>query len=267
MVCTLGGRRPRRPRASRSATVKAVPLLCSGSCSSASPFGISVRIASMSTPPWRRRRPGQVAARGAARWRVAGLILGLARRRGCGAMTQPGGASHGSRLLRGWGWKGAARLLRCQWAWRPPLHPSKPGSAAPARPSRPCRGARGTGAGSRRQPGLPDEAPSGWLALPRAHARRAPGAARHPGAAAAVPCPAVPRPLRAAIDQSLVSTPGETLAPPPQPLGRAGPRTRVPWADLLKKVFAVDVMECPGRGEARPAHGWVANPQSVVFAP
>lgn len=42
--------------------------------------------------------------------------------------------------------------------------------------------------------------------------------------------------------------PGVPLTPPPTPPGRAGPRTRVPWADLLRKVFAVDVLECPGCG-------------------
>lgn len=31
-------------------------------------------------------------------------------------------------------------------------------------------------------------------------------------------------------------------APPPD---RPAPRTRVPWADLLRKVFAIDVLECP----------------------
>jgi len=35
------------------------------------------------------------------------------------------------------------------------------------------------------------------------------------------------------------------LTSPDQPPGRHSPRYRVPWADLLKKVFAIDVLECP----------------------
>jgi len=36
------------------------------------------------------------------------------------------------------------------------------------------------------------------------------------------------------------------LAPPDSPPpGRASPRYRVPWAELLRKVFAIDALECP----------------------
>jgi hypothetical protein len=36
------------------------------------------------------------------------------------------------------------------------------------------------------------------------------------------------------------------LTPPdPAPEGRPSPRYRVPWAELLRKVFALDVLECP----------------------
>lgn len=51
----------------------------------------------------------------------------------------------------------------------------------------------------------------------------------------------------------LVLTPDEllariaTLVPPPRlpPPGRPTPRYRIPWAELLQRVFAVDVLECP----------------------
>lgn len=42
--------------------------------------------------------------------------------------------------------------------------------------------------------------------------------------------------------------PGEAILQPAQPPGRLGPRIRVPWADLLRKVFAVDVLACPACG-------------------
>jgi len=35
------------------------------------------------------------------------------------------------------------------------------------------------------------------------------------------------------------------LTPPEPPPGRPAPRYRIPWAELLQKVFAVDVLECP----------------------
>ena len=35
------------------------------------------------------------------------------------------------------------------------------------------------------------------------------------------------------------------LTPPDPPAGRPSPRYRVPWSELLRKVFAVDVLECP----------------------
>ncbi len=36
-----------------------------------------------------------------------------------------------------------------------------------------------------------------------------------------------------------------TLAAPEPPAGRPAPRHRIPWAELLQEVFAVDVLECP----------------------
>ncbi len=41
-----------------------------------------------------------------------------------------------------------------------------------------------------------------------------------------------------------------TLASPPEPPApnRLGPRYRVPWAELLRKVFSLDVLACPRCG-------------------
>jgi hypothetical protein len=35
------------------------------------------------------------------------------------------------------------------------------------------------------------------------------------------------------------------LTPPEPPPGRPAPRYRIPWAELLQKVFALDVLACP----------------------
>jgi hypothetical protein len=47
---------------------------------------------------------------------------------------------------------------------------------------------------------------------------------------------------------SNLDRPGARLTNPTPPPGRAGRRNRVPWADLLRKVFSVHVQECPGCG-------------------
>jgi hypothetical protein len=108
---------------------------------------------------------------------------------------------------------------------------------------------------------LPDEAAAGWLGLPGAYARRTPGPRRHPGAPAAEPRAARPRSLRAQLDapgpgraqRGLPRKPDQSeptgtswiLTAPDGPPGRSAPRYRVPWAELLQRVFAVDVLECP----------------------
>jgi hypothetical protein len=42
-----------------------------------------------------------------------------------------------------------------------------------------------------------------------------------------------------------LTPPPSPAVPPPESRQLAGPRYRVPWAELLRKVFALDVMECP----------------------
>jgi len=42
----------------------------------------------------------------------------------------------------------------------------------------------------------------------------------------------------------VVAEPFQLTAPDPPP-DRPPTRTRVPWAELLRKVFAVDVLDCP----------------------
>jgi hypothetical protein len=48
----------------------------------------------------------------------------------------------------------------------------------------------------------------------------------------------------------------EEFVPPPDGTSR---RRRLDWADLLRRVFAVDVLECPSCGPARPASRAVAR--------
>jgi hypothetical protein len=66
---------------------------------------------------------------------------------------------------------------------------------------------------------------------------QAPARSAVPGPSA---CPAEPR--SKGLD---AEPPSFHLTSPDQPAGRQSPRYRVPWADLLKKVFAIDVLECP----------------------
>jgi hypothetical protein len=66
--------------------------------------------------------------------------------------------------------------------------------------------------------------------------------------------PEVPRPGDAAVERrvSPVATPGRCAANPSADAadkrGGAAACYRVPWAELLQKVFAVDVLECPDCG-------------------
>ncbi len=55
------------------------------------------------------------------------------------------------------------------------------------------------------------------------------------------PPPAAPTPAGASASSS-------TPADPPPRLDRPARSYRVPWADLLKKVFALDVLACPCGG-------------------
>jgi hypothetical protein len=51
------------------------------------------------------------------------------------------------------------------------------------------------------------------------------------------------------------------LTPPPSaPADRPAPRYRVPWADLLRKVFAVDVLAGPGCGGRLELLAFIAEP-------
>ncbi len=58
------------------------------------------------------------------------------------------------------------------------------------------------------------------------------------------PPPAAPTPADA-------SAPSSTPAKPPRRHDRPPRSYRVPWADLLRKVFAVDVLACPCGGRLR----------------
>jgi hypothetical protein len=99
---------------------------------------------------------------------------------------------------------------------------------------------------------------------PRSHALRYHGLfapnAKHrtrvvPAARRAEPAPASPDPGSPAEPDPPVATPPAALAagpagtfqltPPEPPPERPSPRYRVPWAELLRKVFAIDVRECP----------------------
>ena len=55
--------------------------------------------------------------------------------------------------------------------------------------------------------------------------------------------PPSPAPGRRAAPAPSASRPEQPC--PAEPPGRTRARTRVPWAELLQKVFAVDVLACP----------------------
>ena len=99
---------------------------------------------------------------------------------------------------------------------------------------------------------------------PRSHALRYHGVfapnAKHrsrvvPAARRAEPAPASPDPGPPAEPEPPVTTPPVSpaagsagafqLTSPEPPPERPSPRYRVPWAELLRKVFAIDVLECP----------------------
>jgi hypothetical protein len=46
-----------------------------------------------------------------------------------------------------------------------------------------------------------------------------------------------------------------------RPAAEAGPRYRVPWAELLQKVFALDVLECPRCAGRLEVIAYIAEPR------
>lgn len=55
--------------------------------------------------------------------------------------------------------------------------------------------------------------------------------------------------------QHRTSTPRRYTADRPAPT-----RTRVPWAELLQKVFAIDVLECPRCAARLEVNAYIAEP-------
>lgn len=74
-----------------------------------------------------------------------------------------------------------------------------------------------------------------------------------------------------AVPATVAATPGAETRPEPPgtfrltapgeaPSDRTAPRTRVPWAELLRKVFALDVLECPRCGFPLELIAFIAEP-------
>jgi hypothetical protein len=151
--------------------------------------------------------------------------------------------------------EGLERL--CRYAVRPPLALNRLSAAPDGRLMYRMKRARG---GSLLLVLTPDELLARIATLvppPRSHAlryhglfapnsrhrRRVVAAAIRADAESAAPeileLAAAPVPTRSA------PTPAFRLTAPEAPGGRTSPRWRVPWAELLRKVFAIDVLACP----------------------
>jgi hypothetical protein len=78
--------------------------------------------------------------------------------------------------------------------------------------------------------------------VPRREPSGAAATHEHGGRAAPATPPSAPAPAAA---RSPAPAGAFELTPPEPPPGRPAPRYRIPWAELLQKVFAVDVLECP----------------------
>jgi hypothetical protein len=90
--------------------------------------------------------------------------------------------------------------------------------------------------------------PSGGLRKGRGG--EADGATQGRAAGEARPAPAGPAAAPPALAPRKPDQPEPTgtswiLTAPDGPPGRSAPRYRIPWAELLQRVFAVDVLECP----------------------
>ena len=92
---------------------------------------------------------------------------------------------------------------------------------------------------------VPRREPAG-AAAPHQHGKR-PEPATPPVATLPVATPPVAPPPATSRPPAPGPGPADAFAltPPAPPPGRPSPRYRIPWAELLQRVFAVDVLQCP----------------------